>query len=144
MVKTKLDKEISNKYMEFNTLLMSYFKEMRNQGHPNRGQAKILAILKEEPIISQKELILQLNMKPQSASELIKKLENKGLIVREKSVEDKRIFVIQLTELGKQEADRNHEFQPIVLNSLTLEEKEQFSNILDKLIKDIQPKVEKK
>lgn len=148
MVKTQLDKDISAKYMEFNALLMTYFKENMHRGivfgYPNRGQAKILSILKEQPAISQKDLIAQLDMKPQSASELIKKLEKKGLIIREKLAEDKRIFLIQLTPLGKQEAEKGGEFQSIALNSLTLDEKEQFSNILDKIIADIHPKVKHK
>lgn len=145
MAKTPLDKEISKNYMEFNALLMSYFQENTSSlGYPNRGQAKILSILKDQPTISQKDLIAQLDMKPQSASELIKKLENKGLILREKSTEDKRVFLIELTDLGKIESEKGSEFQPIALNALTLEEKKQFNNILDKLIKEVHPKVKKK
>jgi len=145
MAKTPLDKEISKNYMEFNALLMSYFQEnMYSFGYPNRGQAKILSILKDQPTISQKDIIAQLDMKPQSASELIKKLENKGLILREKSMEDKRLFLIELTDLGKIEAQKGSEFQPIALNALTIEEKEQFNNILGKMIIEIQPKVKQK
>lgn len=145
MAKTPLDKEISKNYMEFNALLMSYFQENTSSlGYPNRGQAKILSILKDQPTISQKDLIAQLDMKPQSASELIKKLENKGLILREKSTEDKRVFLIELTDLGKIESEKGSEFEPIALNALTLEEKKQFNNILDKLIKEVHPKVKKK
>lgn len=145
MAKTPLDKEISKNYMEFNALLMSYFQEnTASFGYPNRGQAKILSILKDQPTISQKDLIAQLDMKPQSASELIKKLENKGLILREKSMEDKRVFLIELTHLGKIEAEKGSEFQPIALDALTLEEKKQFNNILGKLIKEIHPKVKQK
>ena len=107
MAKTPLDKEISKRYMTFNTLLMSYFQENTSSlRYPNRGQSKILSILKDRPTISQKDLIAQLDMKLQSASELIKKLEHKGMITREKSPEDKRVFLIELTPLGKAEAQK--------------------------------------
>ncbi len=143
MKKEAIEKEITTKYMTFNTLLMAYFKEIMNQGYPNKGQAKILSILKEQPVLSQKDLIAQLEMTPQSASELIKKLENKQLIVKEKSQEDKRISIIQLTSAGMQEAEKNYQFQPIALNSLTEDEKMQFNTILDKLIVEITPKITK-
>lgn len=142
MAKTQLDREIANQYMEFNALLMTYFQENKHVfSNPHRGQAKILSILKEQPTISQKELLPQLQMTPQSASELIKKLENKGFITREKSPQDKRVLMIQLTKLGEQEAEKGSEFEPIALNALTLEEKQQFQHILQKLIADIEPKV---
>lgn len=145
MAKTPLDKEISKQYMTFNTLLMSYFQENTSSlRYPNRGQSKILSILKDQPTMSQKDLIAQLEMKPQSASELIKKLEHKGLITREKSPEDKRVFLIELTPLGKAEAQKGSEFQSIALDCLTIEEKEQFKHILNKLIQEIEPKVTQK
>lgn len=148
MGKTPLDKEVSEKYMTFNTLLMAFLKESMDKGvgvgYPNRGQAKILSILLEQPSISQKELILKLDMRPQSASELIKKLENKGFIQREKLATDKRVSIIHLTELGEKEALRGGEFQPIALSSLTMEEKQQFGVILDKLIEEIKPKIDTK
>ncbi len=148
MAKTPLDKEVSKKYIEFNTLLMTFFKENKEKGvgfgYPNRGQAKILSILLEQPSISQKDLILQLDMRPQSASELIKKLEKKGFIQREKLATDKRVSLIHLTELGEKEARKGGEFYPIALSALTIEEKQQFGVILDKLIEEIKPKIEQK
>lgn len=144
IVKSKLDQNIATKYMEFNTLLMNYIQQRANEtatsGYPNRGQAKVLDILMRHETMTQKDLIRELQMKPQSASELIHKLEKKAFIRRHKSADDKRVFIIELTDLGRQEAERNHELQPIALHVLTEEEKEQFYHILNKLTHHMQQK----
>lgn len=80
-------------------------------------------------------------MKPQSASELLRKLERQELITRYKSLEDKRVMVLELTDKGKIAANKIGEFKPVAMGSLTAEEKEQFAHILDKLIMDLEPKV---
>ncbi|WP_228101408.1 MarR family winged helix-turn-helix transcriptional regulator [Paenibacillus donghaensis] len=102
-----------------------------------------MSILHQTPHISQKELVGQLDMRPQSASELIKKLEKKGLIERYKSEEDQRVMMITLTKAGKVVLNQNGDFQPVFLNVLTIEEKQQFNRILEKLVSEIEPEVAK-
>ncbi|MDM5144493.1 hypothetical protein ICE98_01589 [Lactococcus lactis] len=51
--------------------------------------------------MTQKNLVAQLDMRPQSASEMIKKLEKKQFISRQKDAQDKRGFIISLTEKGR-------------------------------------------
>ena len=47
----------------------------RPYGDSRRGQGRVLAILKMQPEISQKELLYLLDMRPQSLGELLSKLE---------------------------------------------------------------------
>jgi DNA-binding MarR family transcriptional regulator len=110
----------------------------------NRGQGQILSIVREHGSISQKELVQRLDMRPQSASEMIRKLEKKEYITRERSQEDKRVMTIHLTARGKIAAQQSDDFQPVVLDVLTPEEKEQFDHILTKLIHELEPQVKHK
>lgn len=145
MDKKELNLSITQKYMDLNQLFTQFMRE--NSRGPikfenrNRGQGQILNIIRNHGTISQKKLVSQLNMRPQSASEMIRKLEKKEYITREKSTEDKRIMNIHLTARGKIAAQQNDDFQPVILEVLTQEEKEQFEHILTKLINEIEPQL---
>ena len=67
------------------------FRSFGPFGNPLRGQGRILSVLKLKPQITQKELSYLLDMRQQSLSELLAKLEGKGLITRQPSEEDRRI-----------------------------------------------------
>lgn len=69
-------------------------------GNPVRGQGRVLALLKNRPETSQRELSYLLDMRQQSLSELLAKLEDKGYITRSKSETDGRVTVVRLTEEG--------------------------------------------
>lgn len=147
MDEKQLNIDITTNFMKYNDLLTLFLKESMLKGSvftvQNRGQGKILSILHQTPNISQKELVRQLDMRPQSASELIKKLEKKGFIERYKSEEDQRVMMITLTKAGKVVLNQNGDFQPVFLNVLTIEEKQQFNRILEKLVSEIEPEVAK-
>lgn len=147
MDEKQLNIDITTNFMKYNDLLTVFLKESMLKGSvftvQNRGQGKILSILHQTPNISQKELVRQLDMRPQSASELIKKLEKKGFIERYKSEEDQRVMMITLTKAGKVVLNQNGDFQPVFLNVLTIEEKQQFNRILEKLVSEIEPEVAK-
>ena len=76
---------------------------------PHRGQGKVLAILAENPEISQKKLSFLMDMRNQSLSELLAKLEKAGLILRIPSEEDRRSMNIRLTEEGSALARQTEE-----------------------------------
>jgi len=148
MDEKELNLTVTEKYFELNSLFMQFFRE--NSRGPfkfenrNRGQGQILSIIRQHGTISQKDLVSRLDMRPQSASEMIRKLEKKEYITREKSLEDKRVMNIHLTPRGKIAAQQSDDFQPVVLDALTHEEKEQFENILTKLINELEPQVKHK
>lgn len=111
--------------------------------HQDIGQGKIMRLLAENAPLSQKELIADLHMKPQSATELLQKLETKQLITRTKSTVDKRTFIINLTPAGRTA------LQPTSSPDLTLEmlsdaEKEQLELIIDKIWQHIEPQLKKR
>ena len=70
------------------------------RGGAARGQALILAILAGREALSQRELQQMLGIQPGSLSELLGKLEAKGLLTREKG-EDRRGNLLRITEAGR-------------------------------------------
>lgn len=148
MDEKELNVTVTKKYFDLNDLFTQFFRE--NARGPfkfenrNRGQSQILAIIREHGTISQKALVSQLDMRPQSASEMIRKLEKKDYITREKSQEDRRVMNIHLTARGKIAAQQSDDFQPVILDVLSHEEKEQFDHILTKLINELEPQVKHK
>lgn len=104
------------------------------------SQKRILIILKETGTITQRELTERLGIQPGSASEVITKLENAGLVCRTPSREDRRTVDIALTESGKKSAEeaaeqreQRHEEMFACLDD---EEKETLLNLLEKLSDD--------
>ncbi len=78
-------------------------------GDPHRGQGRILALLKLQPEISQRELGFLLDMRPQSLGELLMKLERSGYITRTQAEDDRRAMTIRLTDEGRQAAEQKVE-----------------------------------
>jgi len=74
--------------------------------NPHRGQGRILAVLKMQPEISQRDLAYLLDMRNQSLSELLAKMEKAGYITRNQSEADRRVVDIKLTDAGKEAAER--------------------------------------
>ena len=87
----------------------------------------------DEDSLPQKALVERLGVKAQSASEMVRKLEGRGLAVRERSSEDARAYNVAITDAGRGLAAEMRDAEPIVLNALSDEEKLQFEAILDKL-----------
>ncbi len=121
------------------SLLHRYHRQsMRGQrpGGAMRGQGRVLAILANTPPISQKELAQQLDIRQQSLSELMLRMEENGLISRSPSKEDGRVVMVELTEKGKQLADENKanlQSTEKIFDCLNDEEKEQFKNYLARI-----------
>ena len=69
--------------------------------NPRQGQGRILALLKAESRMTQKELAQKLNMRQQSMGEFLAKLEKNGYLTRSPSEEDRRTMIIELTEKGR-------------------------------------------
>lgn len=108
---------------------------------PGRGQGRIIALLKMQPEMSQRDLSYLLDMRPQSLSELLNKLEKNSYITKTQSEADKRVMMIQLTELGKSVEQETHHFEmKEVFSSLTEEEQQTMSGYLDRIIADIEKK----
>lgn len=119
-------------------------KNLRNISHTMRflyegrgSQKRILIILSEVESITQKELTERLGIQPGSASEVLAKLENTGLITRAVSEKDRRTTNILLTDCGKhlaleakEQRKRRHEE---MFSCLTEEEKMSLLSLLEKV-----------
>lgn len=104
--------------------------------NPHRGQGRVLSILKMQSPVNQKEFSYLLDMRQQSLSELLAKLEQKGYITRTPSEEDRRTTVVTLTEAGKAAAEQTEQQEwdaSGLFDCLTEEEQRNLSGYLDRL-----------
>ncbi|KRN99019.1 MarR family winged helix-turn-helix transcriptional regulator [Companilactobacillus kimchiensis] len=118
--------------------MLQHVSEEVSKKHPDyrmlfQGQGKILLALTEEDDLPQKELAKRLDMTAQSTAEFVRKLEKKGLVSRVKSVSDKRIIIVSLTEAGRMETKKSIQVIPEYLKDLSDVELDQLGNILDKV-----------
>lgn len=124
----------------FRSDLPSMLSQCGNQmmKHPGRGrgQGKILRILAEKKSISQRQLQEILDIQPGSLSEILTKLESKGLILREKCDEDRRAVVVRITPAGEAAAEQHlcRGGQGDPLACLTQEEQTILRGLLEKLL----------
>lgn len=97
-------------------------------------QTEILKMLYEGPM-TQKDIQERLGVKPATISELISKLETKGMVSRGRSDEDHRVVVITLTEEGKHSARRRMDENIVREAGIPLEPEEiaQLVELLEKL-----------
>lgn len=111
-------------------------------GDPHRGQGRVLALLKMQPEISQKDLSYLLDMRPQSVGELLAKLERGGFIERTASEDDRRVINIKLTEEGrnatKQQTNRQDFF-----DCLNGEEKAELGSYLNRIINGMEERFDR-
>lgn len=108
---------------------------------PHRGQGRILALLKMQPEISQKDLSYLLDIRAQSLGELLAKLERSGYITRELSETDRRVMNIKLTEQGSQTTERHPDFDTL-FDCLSEDEQVSFSGFLSRLIESMEQKLD--
>ena len=114
-------------------------KSKMNQSKVNnlsRGQGRVLAILKRKDNISTKSLAIILGISVSALNLLLTKLEKNGYIVKESSMEDKRVLLVKLTEKG-----RNFTIEPSVdykiFDCLDDNQKLEFDSYLNSIIKEV-------
>ncbi len=126
-----------------NDLEGMYMAVARMMGHEARrhfgmSQDRIIAILKENGgTMSQRTLQRLMDIKPGSISEILSKMEEKGLIERNRDDEDKRASLVRL--ISEEEAV---EERPSFFEMLSEEEKESLKMILNKILDSRKEKFE--
>ncbi len=105
-------------------------------GGKKRGQEGVLSVIAGQPGITQKELSEALGIQPASVSELLMKLERKGLVIREKDEQDRRSIKVQLTEEGQSILAEPNGESSDPFQALSVEEQEQLRTLLAKLLTD--------
>ena len=83
---------------------------------PQQGQGRILTALHRKNNITQKELGLMLDIRPQSLGELLQKLEANDYVVRHRSPTDKRALVVEITEKGEIFQMRRPEYEKLFVD----------------------------
>lgn len=113
---------------------------MRALSEGRGSQRRVLILLLETGVITQRRLTERLGIQPGSASEVLAKLEKGGLIIRTESQADRRTTDIALTEQGKSAAEEallqrkgRHEE---MFSCLAEEEKEALLRLLEKVNRD--------
>ena len=113
---------------------------MRSLYEGKGSQKRILMILNETGIITQRALTERLGIQPGSASEVIAKLESAGLIIRRPCEDDRRTAVIELTADGKEQAvlalEQRHSRHKEMFSCLSDSEKTQLLALLEKINED--------
>jgi DNA-binding MarR family transcriptional regulator len=115
-------------------------------GDPTRGQGRVLALLSAKPETTQRELSYLLDMRQQSLSELLDKLEEKGYITRERSAEDRRVVKVSLTPEGAAAAPDLDALgkREDIIDCLDADERAQYEALIDKVTASIIAKLEEK
>ena len=113
-----------------------------------RGQGRILRTLCRRGEMPQKELQELLGIQAGSMSEIAAKLEDKGLIVRVRSEEDRRKVSLSITEQGRvwvAQGDEAHILhrRAELFSTLTPEEQGTLESLLDKLSADWAQRLER-
>ncbi|WP_067042285.1 MarR family winged helix-turn-helix transcriptional regulator [Methanobrevibacter sp. YE315] len=120
-------------------------KSKTNQSKMNnisRGQGRVLAILKRKDNIPTKDLAIILGISVSALNSLLTKLEKNGFIVKEPSMEDKRVLLVKLTEKGQ-----NVIIEPSVdyniFDCLDNNQKQEFDSYLNSIIYEILKDIKK-
>ena len=104
------------------------------------SQSRILIILLENKEVSQRALTKHLGIQPGSVSEVLKKLEDDGLINRLASEDDRRTSILSLTAEGEEAAKKalSHKDQLYneMLEVLDEKDKQELLALLEKLNDD--------
>ncbi|WP_272698899.1 MarR family winged helix-turn-helix transcriptional regulator [Desulfovibrio sp. Fe33] len=97
------------------------------------AQHRVLSLLLENGPMPQGELLEILDVRSSSLSELLRKLEDRGLILRERNEDDRRSFIISPTDAAK-DLGPDRDGMDGQFDCLDNEEREQLRIILGKLV----------
>lgn len=110
---------------------------LRHQTEGKGSQRRVLLHLRKHGPLSQREILDEMGVRASSLSELLSKLEGKGLIIKEKSETDKRNYNVSITPAGLEvleELQRQyHASMADLLSGFPEEDKAELNRLLDKL-----------
>ena len=126
---------------DINSRLAANFRSightLRSMREGRGSQTHILVTLANNDGLTQSSLTETLGIQPGSASEVLAKLDNAGLISRSVNANDKRTSDIYLTDAGRKLADeailQRRKRQERMFASLSVSEKQQLLSLLEKL-----------
>ena len=99
------------------------------------SRQRVLKMLLADESLTQGELRKRLGIQAGSFSELAARMEKRGLIEREKDMQDRRRVILRLTEQGRVAAGQPNEIgDEELFHALTVEERETLQGMLQKMI----------
>ena len=103
--------------------------------HLTYPQYLILVSLYDLGKISVKRIGEELDLASNTLTPLLKRMEQHGLVKRERSNEDERVVLLTITELGKQVREEAYDLPQILLNKSQLSDEEwnDLTRLLEKL-----------
>lgn len=101
-------------------------------------QYLILVTLYDSETLPLKELGEKLDLSSNTLTPLLKRMEQRGLVERLRSMEDERVVRITITDLGKSKREESYDLPNILLNhsSLTQEEMNELIRLIGRLYED--------
>ncbi len=119
---------------------LSYQKMGKLKMYP--GQPKLMALIRKNEGIAQKELACKNFVKPSTVTGMLNKLEANGYVLRVPDETDKRIMRVYLTPTGRKLADRGEQFMIGLTKKMfagfTEEELQTFIRLTDKIKDNLQ------
>lgn len=117
---------LSNTFPEvYSNLYLNYLKQYSEAHNINKTELKALVFLKNNERINMTGLCSKLNIEKGSLTSLIDNLSKKGYVCRNKTIKDRRKYIIVLTEKG---------------NEIAIDFIEKLSNDLEKKFKKLNKK----
>lgn len=103
-----------------------------------QGQGRVLRLLLLHSPVAQKDLAFLLGIRSQSLGELLGKLEISGLIARHPDPQDRRTWLVEITEEGRRAAKAQPTVEEGPFGVLDDAERTQLANLLDRVIEGIE------
>lgn len=104
-------------------------------------QFVVLLRLCEKDRMTQKDLAFETNYKQSALTLILDKLESKGLVIREAKQNDRRAYLIAITNKGKEFEtvlqNIANEVEKKVLEGISEKQKEEFISVLDKIFENL-------
>lgn len=106
------------------------------------GKGRLLSVLHSKDGLTQRELGEELDIRPSSVGELVRKLEAKGLVMRKNSEIDRRVMHVYLTEEGRgvlsSVSSDTEDVQENLFQDISESERDNFILVVDKMIASLQ------
>lgn len=119
--------------------------QMQDRPYHMHGQRRALGVLAKEGTLIQSQLAEILDIRPSSLTELLSKLEDRGLITRTTDEDDKRVTKVSITDEGKKIIENDDESADKMLDTvfegLSDDEVNELSQLFDKLNTSLEGKL---
>lgn len=107
-----------------------------------RGVFRLLRVIEKNDGITTRELASMLEIRPSSMNERLVKLEEEGFVIRERDVNDQRVFTVRITEEGTEHLEtlrkERKDFYSTLGGILNPEESTELEKLLDKFSEGIE------